>query len=59
MNYLIEEFGFLLAAPELYRTDKIAYIYHRPWPIFENLVNGKYGQPINSLGFVIVEETGP
>jgi len=59
VNYLLDEFGFLKAAPEMYQVGKLAYIYHRRWPIFEDLINGKYGQHLQNIGFVVIEEDGP
>ena len=36
-------------------TDRVAYIYHDRWEIFENFVAGKFDhKPKMDLGFVIV-----
>jgi len=48
VNYLLEELAFLLASPKIFNEKNISYIYHREWPIFVNLVDGKYDKKVRS-----------
>jgi cyclo(L-tyrosyl-L-tyrosyl) synthase len=54
VKYLLSELAFLNAYTRINNT-KIAYVYHKPWPIYENYVNGVYGEKKSNLGFVIIE----
>ena len=56
-NYLLKELAFLLSIPSIYGGfDRFVFVYHRPWPILENLFNGVYdGEVCEALGFVILE----
>jgi tRNA-dependent cyclodipeptide synthase len=40
--YLLEELAFILSCPKRYSMDKVAYIYHKEWEIYEDLITGKY-----------------
>ena len=40
--HLIEELAFVLACPKEYSVDRAAYIYHKEWEIFEDLITGRY-----------------
>lgn len=55
VNYLLCELAFLSVSCDLFGIDKIAYIYHNRWEVFENFVNGVYDGKINKhIGFIIV-----
>lgn len=55
--FLLKELAFLLASPEILQVKKVGYIYHRRWPIFENLINGEYdGAARAHIGFLIVAD---
>jgi cyclo(L-tyrosyl-L-tyrosyl) synthase len=54
VNYLLEELIFLLASPEIYGVEKTTAVYHRRWPIFENLISGQYDMPISNVGFMLL-----
>ena len=55
VNYLLCELAFLSVSCDLFGIDKIAYIYHNRWEVFENFVNGVYDGKINkNVGFIIV-----
>ncbi len=41
-KYLLCELAFLQASPAVLRVSRAAYVYHRNWPVFENLINGTY-----------------
>lgn len=56
VNYLLEELAYILAVPEIFGVAKITYVYHKRWPIFEDLVNGKYGSALSHIGFMIVAQ---
>ncbi|MDP3741777.1 MAG: tRNA-dependent cyclodipeptide synthase [Candidatus Micrarchaeota archaeon] len=50
--YLMEELAFVLASPVIYNVQKVTYLYHRPWKIYENLISGKYdGKKKENLSF--------
>jgi len=54
--YLIEELAFLCSSPNLFEADRVANIYHKRWPIYEDLVAGKFGgRPRNNLGYIILK----
>lgn len=40
--YLIEELSFILACPSIYGFEKVVYLYHQNWKIYENLIAGNY-----------------
>ena len=55
VNFLLKELAFLSVSARLMGTDRVAYIYHDRWEIFENFVAGKFDhKPKMDLGFVIV-----
>lgn len=52
--YLIEEFSFILACPEIYESKKVSYLYHQNWEIFEDFIKGKYdGKNRSNFAFVL------
>ncbi|MDB5260545.1 MAG: uncharacterized protein JWN37_776 [Candidatus Nomurabacteria bacterium] len=65
IKYVIEEMAFILAYPNLSETTKqntnhgangFSYTYYEPWPVFENLVEGKYdGIVREKIGFILVK----
>ncbi len=53
--FLIKELAFLLVSPDLFQVESFTYIYHKNWPVFENLIAGKYdGIVRKNIGYVIV-----
>jgi len=55
--YLIKEFAFLQACPSMFGLERIAYLYHKPWGIFEDYANRVYGGNMRQdLGFLIVDQ---
>ena len=57
VHYLLKELAFVLVSPKLFKASKVAYIYHKNWPIFENLINGVYNEDVReNLGFVIIND---
>lgn len=56
VNYLLKELAFVLASPKIYNTQRITYIYHHDWPIFQKLIIGFYdGLKREDLSFLIFE----
>ncbi len=60
VKFLLEELAFLLAAPKIFDSTNIAYVYHKDWGIFEKLIEGCYGSGFSDsgIGFIVVNETG-
>ena len=53
--YLLKELAFIIAGKDMFRTNKIAVIYHRSWPVYEKFVNGDYdGEAKEGLGLAII-----
>ena len=55
IHYLLSEFAFLEFAPKYIEVDKVTYVYHKNWPVYEDYIDGKFDQVIRShLGFQII-----
>ena len=56
VHYLLKELAFLSASPEIFETERVAYVYHNRWEVYEHFVEGKFdGQKRSDLGFVLVK----
>ena len=57
VNYMLKEYAFFFSIPQIYDGfDQFVYIYHRPWAILQNLINGVYDKKVRShMGFVVLE----
>ncbi len=56
VHYLLSEFAFLNFASTFLKTEKVIYIYHKNWPVYENYIAGKYDDnPKNSIDFLLME----
>ena len=56
VHYLLSEIAFLDWAPKFLAVDRVAYIYHKNWPVYENYIAGKYdGVPKVATDFVLTE----
>lgn len=56
IHYLLKELAFVSASPEILGTQKVAYVYHTRWKIYEDFVDGKFdGQKRRDLGFVVIK----
>lgn len=56
VHYLLSEFAFLNWAPKFLGVEKVAYVYHKNWLVYENYIAGKYdGLPKTSTDFVLLE----
>ncbi len=55
IHYLLKELAFLSVAPSVLGVERIGYVYHQQWKIYEDFVDGKFnGIKRNDLGFIIV-----
>ena len=65
IKYVLEELAFILSYQTLELSTKpvsdhgvggFNYLYYESWPVFENLVNGKYDNRFKKgIGFVIAK----
>ncbi|QQR50528.1 tRNA-dependent cyclodipeptide synthase [Candidatus Nomurabacteria bacterium] len=56
VHYLLSEFAFLDFAPGFLGAEKVVYIYHKNWPVYENYIAGKYdGKSKDSVDFLLME----
>ena len=42
VHYIISEFSFLLFISKYLKQEKITYVYHHSWPVFEKFIKGEY-----------------
>lgn len=55
-HYLLSELAFLEFAPTFLESDKIIYVYHKNWPVYEEFIAGKYdNRPRLKLDFLLLE----
>jgi hypothetical protein len=55
IHYLLSEIAFLEFAPAFLNYEKVVYVYHKNWPVYEDYISGKFDNIVKShLGFVIV-----
>ncbi len=56
VHYLLSEFAFLDFAPTFLNAEKVTYIYHKNWAVYENYIAGKYDEtPKKYVGFLLIE----
>jgi tRNA-dependent cyclodipeptide synthase len=56
VHYLLSEIAFLEFAPEFLSTEKVAYVYHKNWPVYEDYIAGKFdNQPKPYMDFILLE----
>ncbi len=56
VHYLLKELAFLSASPKMFGTDRVAYVYHDRWEVYEHFVDGKFdGKKRSDLGFVLAK----
>lgn len=54
VHYLISEIAFLEYAPTFFNVEKIAYVYHKNWPVYEGYIAGKFdGVVKEKMGFIL------
>ena len=55
VHYLLSEIAFMEFSSEYLKADRVTYIYHRNWPVYEKYIAGIFDNAQkNSLGFEIV-----
>lgn len=55
VHYLLSEFAFMEFATTFLKAEKITYIYHKNWPVYESYIEGKFdSNKRNYLGFEII-----
>lgn len=55
VHYLLSELAFLEFSPRFFGVDSVAYVYHRPWPVYEEYIAGKFdGQVRDGLSFYLL-----
>jgi tRNA-dependent cyclodipeptide synthase len=42
VKYLLSEFAFMEFAPKLFGVDRVTYIYHKNWPVYEAYRSGEF-----------------
>lgn len=57
-HYLLSELAFLEFAPSFLDVERIAYVYHRPWPVYEQFITGAFdGKKRDQLRFLLLEKS--
>jgi tRNA-dependent cyclodipeptide synthase len=55
-HYLLSEFAFMEFLPAYLGVDRVVYIYHKNWEVFEDYISGSFdGKPKLSLDFLLLE----
>ena len=53
---MLKELAFVTASPEIFGTERTAYVYHDRWKIFEDFVDGKFNaQKREDLGLIVIK----
>lgn len=56
VHYLLSEFAFLDWAPKFLGVEKVAYVYHKNWFVYENYIAGKYDAEMKPyVDFILLE----
>lgn len=56
VHYLLSEISFLEFAPTYLEADKVIYVYHKNWPVYEDYIAGKFDKkPKLYLDFLLIE----
>lgn len=53
-QYRLKEFAFLLASPALLKSNDIAKIYHKKWPLWDRFCDGHYVEHSPIIGSVVI-----
>lgn len=55
--YLLKEIAFIIASKDIYNATSINYIYHKPWGIYQKLIEGEYdSKKMEEYNFVLHEQ---
>lgn len=56
VHCLLSEFAFLDFASKFLNAEKVVYLYHRNWTVYENYIAGKYdGKSKDYVDFLLIE----
>ncbi len=56
-HYLLSELAFLEFAPLFLGVEAITYVYHRPWPVYEQFIAGAFdGKKRSQMGFLLLKK---
>ena len=56
VHYLLSEFAFLEFAPGYLGVERVTYVYHKNWPVYEAYLAGTFdGMPRANLDFLLIE----
>lgn len=56
VHYLLSEFSFLEFAPDFLEAEKVIYVYHKNWKVYEDYIAGKFDGNIRPhLDFLLLE----
>lgn len=55
-HYILSEFAFMEFAPNYLGYDRVCYLYHRNWPVYEDYITGRHdGVRKPHLDFLLLE----
>ena len=55
-HYLLSELAFMEFAPAFFACERVCYLYHRNWPIYEDYIQGQFDMaPKPYLDFLLLE----
>ncbi len=56
VHYLLSEIAFLEFAPKFLDTEKVAYVYHKNWPVYEDYIAGRFDDKLRPyMDFILLE----
>ncbi len=55
-HYLLSELAFMEFAPQFFNCQRVCYLYHRNWHVYEDYISGRYDKlPKPYLDFLLLE----
>jgi cyclo(L-tyrosyl-L-tyrosyl) synthase len=56
VHYLLSEIAFLEFAPQYLQTEKVSYVYHKNWPVYEDYIAGTFDEMVKPyMDFILLE----
>jgi tRNA-dependent cyclodipeptide synthase len=56
-HYILSELAFLEFLPAYLNVEKVAYLYHKPWPVYEDYIAGKFDGIVRDyLDFLVIKK---
>lgn len=56
VHYLLSEIAFLEWGREFFNTDKVTYVYHKNWKVYEDYIAGKFDEDLKEhMDFLLLE----